>query len=73
MPLSIESPISRDGDVLLATKLGVVRRPSRAYPVGRICATPDCNTQLSIYNPDRHCSVHAPPQPEEVPDASRAA
>jgi endogenous inhibitor of DNA gyrase (YacG/DUF329 family) len=30
----------------------------RAYRRGRICAQPECDTILSIYNPARYCSAH---------------
>jgi len=32
--------------------------PSRTYRRGRICATPDCGTLLSRYNPTHRCSLH---------------
>ena len=30
----------------------------RAHKRGRICAHPDCETILSIYNPAKYCSAH---------------
>jgi endogenous inhibitor of DNA gyrase (YacG/DUF329 family) len=30
----------------------------RAHRHGRICAHPDCDTVLSIYNPTKYCSMH---------------
>ena len=30
-----------------------------AYDRGRICAHPECNTVLSVYNEDPYCSLHA--------------
>ena len=30
----------------------------RSYQSGRICAHPDCDTILSIYNPAKYCTVH---------------
>ena len=58
MSLSIESPFVRDAETLLATPLGTVRRASRTYSAGRVCASPDCKTWLSIYNPGPHCWIH---------------
>lgn len=34
-------------------------RKVHVYPSGRVCAHPDCDTILSIYNPSRYCTVHA--------------
>jgi endogenous inhibitor of DNA gyrase (YacG/DUF329 family) len=31
----------------------------RSYQSGRICAHPDCDTILSVYNPARYCTIHA--------------
>ena len=31
----------------------------RSHEGGRICAQPDCDTLLSIYNPTRFCTLHA--------------
>jgi hypothetical protein len=67
------SSMPRDPGVILATKLGAVRRPSRTYPAGRICATDGCDTRLSIYNPDGLCSIHGPALSDDVQVASRAA
>jgi hypothetical protein len=33
-------------------------KTSSARSAGRVCASPDCNTVLSIYNPGEVCSVH---------------
>jgi hypothetical protein len=35
-------------------------RPNRTYGRGRICATPGCNTALSMYNRFDHCWQHEP-------------
>ena len=35
-------------------------RPSRKFRAGRVCADPDCQTRLSIYNSGKHCALHAP-------------
>ena len=67
------SGLSRDPGVILATKLGAVQRPSRTYPAGRMCATRGCETRLSIYNADRHCSIHELAHPDDASDAGRAA
>jgi hypothetical protein len=32
--------------------------PLRSYRKGRICATKDCGTYLSRYNPNAYCSIH---------------
>ena len=29
-------------------------------PPGRVCATPDCATILSVYNSSEFCSLHEP-------------
>jgi len=34
--------------------------PSKTFKSGRICATPDCRTVLSIYNSGNYCSLHEP-------------
>jgi hypothetical protein len=34
-------------------------RPSRSWARGRVCAEEDCDTVLSIYNPDVYCAAHA--------------
>jgi hypothetical protein len=68
-----ETPMVRDGEAVLVTGLGVVRRPSRTYPVGRICAAPECDTRLSIYNPEVRCWVHEAAEADDVPKADRAA
>ena len=28
------------------------------YGVGRVCAEPDCETRLSMYNPSAYCALH---------------
>ena len=56
--LSVEPPLVREAETLVATPLGTVRRASRTYSAGRICARPDCETWLSIYNRGPHCSIH---------------
>jgi hypothetical protein len=33
-------------------------QPSRTYGQGRVCASPDCGTWLSMYNPVNKCSIH---------------
>ena len=35
-------------------------RPSRAFPEGRTCREPGCNTRLSIYNNGKYCYQHEP-------------
>jgi len=35
-------------------------RPPRTFPSGRVCATHDCDTCLSVYNADCYCSQHTP-------------
>lgn len=32
------------------------KKPSATYPKGRICATEECSTRLSVYNEDGVCS-----------------
>jgi hypothetical protein len=34
-------------------------RASQKYPEGRICAHPDCETRLSVYNRRDKCWAHA--------------
>lgn len=34
------------------------RGQAASYGEGRVCATPDCTTQLSRYNRNDHCSLH---------------
>lgn len=33
-------------------------RRSRQYREGRVCAHPDCNTRISIYNRRETCFIH---------------
>ena len=33
-------------------------RASRTWPAGRVCIEEDCETVLSIYNPDIRCALH---------------
>jgi hypothetical protein len=49
----------RDVPVRGASVGGVGRRAS-TYAEGRVCAIDECGTQLSIYNKDPLCWVHAP-------------
>jgi len=35
-------------------------RPPRRFPSGRVCATHDCGTCLSVYNAGCYCSQHTP-------------
>lgn len=35
-----------------------LKRPSRRYGRGRVCASHGCRTILSVYNPSRLCSQH---------------
>ena len=37
-----------------------ITRASRRYAEGRICADPDCETRISVYNKRDYCHVHAP-------------
>lgn len=32
--------------------------PSKVHATGRVCEADGCETQLSIYNPARHCWQH---------------
>jgi len=36
----------------------IARRPNRTYEPGRVCITEDCDTILSVYNPDERCARH---------------
>lgn len=33
-------------------------RPPRRFAPGRVCAEPECDTRLSIYNGGMYCSRH---------------
>ena len=37
-----------------------ITRASRRYSEGRVCAHPECDTKLSIYNKREYCHLHAP-------------
>ena len=37
-----------------------ITRASRRYQEGRVCADPECETKLSMYNKREYCNVHAP-------------
>jgi hypothetical protein len=65
--------MSGDLPVTLASRLGAVQRPSRTFPAGRVCDASGCETRLSIYNPDRRCSIHELAERDDVRDAGRAA
>lgn len=67
--LSVESPFVRDAETVLATPLGTVRRASRTYSAGRVCASLDCETWLSIYNRGPHCSIHELAEADGLPEA----
>src|SRR5271157_4262234 len=42
-----------------STLIGAVQAP-RSFSRGRVCSHEDCDTQLSIYNDGRYCSLHLP-------------
>ena len=42
-----------------AQSIPVGSKPRR-YPDGRVCERPDCETQLSVYNPQDFCARHRP-------------
>jgi hypothetical protein len=46
---------------LRGDRVGRAPRPSRTYQARRVCASGECGTKLSIYNPERFCSQHTPP------------
>jgi hypothetical protein len=35
-------------------------RPNRTYGRGRVCAHPECETRVSVYNKSEYCWSHAP-------------
>jgi hypothetical protein len=35
-------------------------RPNRTYSTGRVCASPGCETKLSMYNKWQYCWQHEP-------------
>jgi hypothetical protein len=37
-----------------------VERHAPRSMTGRVCAEPECETRLSVYNDLQHCSLHAP-------------
>lgn len=45
---------------VLGRPFGGTERRSRAFAEGRVCAEPDCDTKLSIYNGGRYCFEHEP-------------
>lgn len=45
---------------LRGDRVGRAPRPSRIYQARRVCAAGGCGTKLSIYNPERFCSLHTP-------------
>jgi hypothetical protein len=55
-----------DRTVLLATRPGAGRRPSRPFPTGRVCATEGCGTWLSIYNGESRCWIHKSVHSERI-------
>jgi hypothetical protein len=51
----------RERDVpVRGAAVGTGGRQASTYAQGRVCATESCTTQLSIYNKDPLCWVHAP-------------
>jgi len=38
--------------------VGTHARPSRTFPLGRVCEHPACATVLSVYNRSASCSLH---------------
>ena len=38
----------------------VAADPVTTYPAGRVCACPECETVLSVYNPSEFCGAHQP-------------
>jgi hypothetical protein len=38
----------------------VAADPVTTYPAGRVCACPECETVLSVYNPSGYCGLHQP-------------
>lgn len=38
--------------------IGSHARPSRTFPLGRVCEQPACATVLSVYNRSASCSLH---------------
>lgn len=47
-------------DTLKGKAIKGITRASRHYAAGRVCADPDCDTKLSMYNKREYCHVHAP-------------
>jgi len=43
-------------------------RPNRKYATDRVCEAEDCQTILSRYNPDPHCSLHRIEHEPDPPD-----
>jgi hypothetical protein len=35
-------------------------RPNRTYGRDRVCADPECETRVSVYNKSEYCWSHAP-------------
>jgi len=51
----------RERDVpVRGAAVGTGGRQALTYGHGRVCATDECDTKLSIYNKDPLCWVHAP-------------
>ena len=46
---------SKHGTVKIRSYAG---DPTKTFGKGRICAVPDCNVRLSMYNPGQVCSDH---------------
>jgi hypothetical protein len=51
---------------LFATKPGAARRPSRAFPTGRVCASEGCGARLSIYNGESRCWIQKSAHPHRI-------
>lgn len=58
--------------VIFATKPGGARRPSRAFPTGRVCASEGCGARLSIYNAESRCWIHRSAHPHRIGVGGRA-
>ena len=47
-----------DGGAVAGERFVTWHRPVTAHSSGRICAEPECETVLSIYNAADRCSLH---------------
>ena len=45
------------------TQARALPKRNRTYGSGRVCAAPECNTRLSVYNRSELCWQHEPVRP----------